>query len=176
MEPAASARPVFEGVERLAPLRRNFTGRSEPGQVTSLTSDNMAVRTAAALPLGSTAVIPDSRPASPHGARNRSYDQASIEQFMVEAAAEQTRLRAEIRKANERLELAAAAAEPRLEAARIELGALVLAAHVQLTAIEGEYRDAITSVRDGAVAEAARVLAAARDQAIAARARAAKER
>jgi hypothetical protein len=100
------------------------------------------------------------------------YDRASVNEFLRHAEAERVRLHADIRAADHRLEIARATPGPRRDAAERELGALVLAAQVELSEIEREHRAAITTIREDAVAEASRLLTAAREQAVAAHERA----
>lgn len=116
-----------------------------------------------------------SPPGAPEATPDRwqwSYDQASVEQFLAEVEAERERLHAAIREAEDRLEALDASSAPTRGAVAAELGALVLAAHDALREIDREHRAAIAAAREDAEAEAARVLAAAHEQALAIRARA----
>jgi hypothetical protein len=101
-------------------------------------------------------------------------ERASIAQFMLAVEVTRSRLQAEIRAARERLEIALSGVTPAQRAAETDLGALVLAAQQEAADIERAHDEELTAIREGAVAEATRLLTAARDRATAARQRAAR--
>lgn len=92
--------------------------------------------------------------------------------LMLEVAATRSRLEAEIKAAHDRIEEARSPLTPAMRAAQLELGALVLDAQRELEEMEREHSEVLKVTRDTAVAEAARLLAAAFERASDARKRA----
>lgn len=98
----------------------------------------------------------------PAGIRwQRSYTREDVERFLAEAAAARARLDAELAEARRRVEVVQARRAEE-EARRDEqLGAAVLAAQAQQTAMEEEHQRTLAAIRAEAEKEAARVLAEA---------------
>lgn len=96
---------------------------------------------------------------------SRSYDRAGVERFLALAETERARRLDEIQAARRRV----AAAEARAGAphihARARLADMVVAAHLELAEERRTSELAVAAVLDEADAEAARVLAAANDEA-----------
>ncbi|MBV8958289.1 MAG: hypothetical protein JO087_05930 [Actinobacteria bacterium] len=93
----------------------------------------------------------------------------SVDEFLRRSAEEQDRLRAEIHVVRGRIETAASRAAAAQGSADVH--ALLLDAQSELARLDAEHQEALQSVRDGALAEAARVIDDARRRAALVRAR-----
>lgn len=91
----------------------------------------------------------------------RSYDRASVEQFLMEAATRRDEARAELARARDRVERARAALERREATRNAELLTMVAEAHGQLRALDAEHDAAMDAARAAALAEVERLRAEA---------------
>lgn len=90
-----------------------------------------------------------------------SYDRATVERFLADAAAQRVQLERRLDEARARVDRARGALEQRDAARSAELAAMVAEAHRQLSALESEHRAAVEAVRSRARDDVAHVHAGA---------------
>lgn len=89
----------------------------------------------------------------------RSYDRASVERFLADAAAKRAELQEQLAAAQARVERARQALEQRDEADSAALAAMVAEAHRQIAALEADHEAAVAAVSQAALDEAGRLRA-----------------